>query len=71
MQVTDAADKATADEERAMQLFQDQRADRLAAEPLPDERTCDDCGVRIPLARVAVVPRTRRCCRCQGELEQR
>lgn len=71
MRVTDPADKATADDERAMQLFQRARADRLAAEPLPGDRVCDDCGIKIPPARVALLPRTRRCCRCQGELEQR
>lgn len=64
-------DKAVADEERALQLFERQRASQTAAAPLPAERDCIDCGFRIPAARVAAVPRALRCYRCQGEVEAR
>jgi RNA polymerase-binding transcription factor DksA len=68
----DLADRAAADEERAMELFQRER-ERLgggtAAVPL--QINCVDCGELVPMARLAAVPRTLRCAACASEVERR
>lgn len=74
MRVIDDADKAAADEERAMEIFQRERQQRYVA---PDHTTarvsnihCVDCGEVIPEARRQAMPRTLRCARCAADVER-
>lgn len=72
--MADAADQATADQERAMALFDEQRRARIAQsmrgyDPgLPVN--CVDCGEIVPPARLEAYPRTRRCQPCAAEVER-
>ena len=71
----DAADKAVMDEERAMEVFQQQRpkyqapADAWARRS--EEINCVDCAEVIPQARLAAMPHTRRCVKCASDVERR
>ncbi len=37
----------------------------------PDFGTCIECGARIPVARIMLMPESRMCVRCAGRLEKR
>ena len=69
----DDADKATANEERAMEIFQKSRqqgashAERAASIGI----NCVDCGEIIPPARLLAMPRTLRCVKCAADVEGR
>lgn len=71
----DAADKVSADDERAMQLFEEQQQRRRIAEsmkeaPYPEQpRPCFDCGIEIDAKRRAANPRTHRCTDCATIVE--
>lgn len=73
--MADAADKATADEERAMALFEEQRQARIAESmrgydpSLPIN--CVDCSEIVPVERLEAYPRTRRCQPCASDVERR
>ncbi|HMM25556.1 MAG TPA: TraR/DksA C4-type zinc finger protein [Pseudoxanthomonas mexicana] len=70
----DDADKAAANEERAMEIFQKSRQERYIAPPeaFPGAGiNCLDCGEIIPPARLKAVPRTLRCARCAADVEGR
>jgi len=71
--VYDAADKAAADEERAMEMFEQGLKERRRpvnpAELVPIH--CLDCGEEVPVARQLAVPHTRRCVRCASDVEIR
>ena len=69
----DAADKATEDEGRAMQLFErelkERRRPAVQAALVPIH--CLDCGEVVSIKRQLAVPHTRRCVRCAAEVERR
>lgn len=70
----DDADKAAANEERAMEIFQKGRQERYNAPPhaLPGTGiNCLDCGEIIPEARLRAMPRTLRCTKCAADVEAR
>ena len=73
--MADAADKAAADDERAMALFEEQRQARIAESmrgydpSLPIN--CVDCSEIVPVERLVAYPRTRRCTSCASEVEIR
>lgn len=74
--MTDAADKAAADEARAMELFQQQRQERFAAEKArafsrEQVRHCLDCGEEITGERLNAVPGAVRCTRDAARVERR
>lgn len=66
--MADAADKVVADDERAMALFEQQRAAARslhAASVVPAHPMhCLECGETIPVARLVALPHTRRCAPC-------
>jgi DnaK suppressor protein len=66
----DAADRAAANDERAMELFQRKRT-MQTGEPPTMEINCVDCGEIIPPARLVAMPRTKRCMPCASEVELR
>ncbi len=69
----DAADKAAADEERAMELFEKGLKERrrpvepVALVPI----NCLDCSEEVSIERQLAVPHTRRCMRCAADVERR
>lgn len=69
----DDADKATANEERAMEIFQKSRQQGAshAARSASAGINCVDCGEIIPEARLRLMPRTLRCVMCAAEVEGR
>ena len=72
--MTDAADKAAADDARAMELFETQRAERYAAEKArafarEQAPQCLDCGELISEARLKAVPGAIRCTRDAARVE--
>ena len=74
--MTDAAEKAAEDEERAMAQFEDGlRQQRIAESMRPHDPSapvkCADCGVLVDRRRLAAYPRTRRCTPCASAIERR
>ncbi|MCD0281299.1 TraR/DksA C4-type zinc finger protein [Xanthomonas melonis] len=75
----DAADKASADEARAWELFDTDRRDREQRHALERARVftrdvlmhCLECGDEVPQARQLALPHTRRCVRCADQVERR
>ena len=71
--MSDAADKAAENEERAMEIFQRTRP-RFEASPqaFPGAGiNCLDCGEIILEARLRAMPRTLRCATCAAEVERK
>lgn len=72
--MSDDADKATADEERAWDVWQRQRErSRAASVAALLKRValhCLGCGGEIPHARLVAVPTATRCVACEGKREQ-
>jgi RNA polymerase-binding transcription factor DksA len=69
----DDADQAAANEERAMEIFQRSRQERVSAPHAAGNTSinCVDCGEIVPPARLQAVPRTLRCARCAADVEAR
>lgn len=71
----DDADKAAANEERAMEIFQKGRQQGASYAAQMREATiginCVDCGEIIPEARLQAMPRTLRCVKCAADVEGR
>lgn len=67
----DSADKAAADEERAMEQFLKQRQHLAEPTEIPEAVNCVDCGEDIPEARLKAMPRTKRCAPCAADVERR
>jgi len=72
--MSDAADKAADDNERAMALFEEQRRQRIAESMRGHDPgkpvDCMDCGDVIRAERLQAAPHTRRCTRCAALVEQ-
>jgi RNA polymerase-binding transcription factor DksA len=74
--MSDAADKVVADDERAMELLEQQlRRDRHAESMRPHvfdpDRRCDDCSEPIGIERLKLLSNTGRCAACARIAEQR
>lgn len=73
--MSDAADKVSADDERAMALFEKQRQQRIDESMRPYDPAlpvqCVDCSAVISAERQAAQPRTNRCTTCAAEIEYR
>lgn len=73
--MADAADQVAAADERAMEIFEQQRLARIEESHRPNgpeaDRRCADCGELIGLARQKLNPRTGRCTPCATAVEQR
>ncbi len=72
--MTDDADKATADDERAWEIWRRQREVERSAELAAVLKRvalhCLDCGAEIPPARLLAVPLATRCIKC-GTAQER
>lgn len=70
----DAADKATADDERAMARFEEEQRQRRIAESMRGYDpslpvNCVDCGEIVSSERLEAYPHTRRCTPCAADVE--
>ncbi len=72
----DAADQVTADDERAMALFEKEQCQARIAESMRGYDpslpiNCLECAEIIPEDRLKAYPRTRRCQPCASDVEVR
>lgn len=70
----DDADRAAADEERAMDIFQRERQKLYKAPETAFPAialNCVDCGEIIPEARLKAMPRAVRCANCAADVERK
>lgn len=69
--MADDADRASAQDERAMELLMTQLRASRAQTPTPTAALdCEQCGDEIPHARRVAVPHTRQCVRCAAARER-
>jgi hypothetical protein len=72
--VSDDAERAAADEERAMSLLEAQLRDRRLANAAAPKPTgpidCVECGREVSVERQLAYPRTLRCVCCAAEIER-